>query len=155
MSYHNGSVWPHDNALVASGLARYGAGEAVQRVFAAILDAATYMDFRRLPELYCGFRRRAGRGPTLYPVACAPQAWASATPFSLIQACLGLELKPDTDEVRLTNPLLPPQLDWVRLRGLKVGSASADLLVRQLGGGVSVDLERATGDARITVRVTR
>ncbi|ALK08485.1 amylo-alpha-1,6-glucosidase [Blastochloris viridis] len=155
MSYHNGSVWPHDNALIASGLARYGACEAVQRVFAAILDAAAYMDFRRLPELYCGFRRRTGRGPTLYPVACSPQAWASATPFSLVQSCLGLELKPETGEIRLNNPVLPLRLDWVRLRGLKVGSACADLLVRQLGGGVSVDLEHATGDARITVQVTR
>jgi glycogen debranching enzyme len=155
MSYHNGSVWPHDNALIAAGLARYGAGEAAQRVFAAIMDAATYMDLRRLPELYCGFRRRGGGGPTLYPVACSPQAWASATPFSLIQSCLGLELMPDTAEIRLTNPLLPPQLDWVRLRGMKVGAASADLLVRQFGGGVSVDLENATGEARITVQVTR
>jgi glycogen debranching enzyme len=155
MSYHNGSVWPHDNALIAAGLARYGAGEAVQRMFSAIMDAATTMDLRRLPELYCGFRRRSGRGPTLYPVACSPQAWASATPFSLIQSCLGLELMPDTAEIRLTNPLLPPQLDWVRLRGLKVGAACADLLVRQFGGGVSVDLERATGEARIAVQVTR
>jgi glycogen debranching enzyme len=155
MSYHNGSVWPHDNALIAAGLARYGAGEAVQRMFSAIMDAATTMDLRRLPELYCGFRRRSGRGPTLYPVACSPQAWASATPFSLIQSCLRLELMPDTAEIRLTNPLLPPQLDWVRLRGLKVGSATADLLVRQFGGGVSVDLEHTTGEARITVQVTR
>ncbi|NJL06995.1 MAG: amylo-alpha-1,6-glucosidase [Methylacidiphilales bacterium] len=155
MSYHNGSVWPHDNALIAGGMAHYCACEAVQRVFGGILDAAAYMEQRRLPELYCGFRRRAGRGPTLYPVACSPQAWASATPFSLIQSCLGLELKPGTSEIRFSNPVLPPQIDWVRLRNLRVGTAAADVLVRQLGGGVSVDFERATGDARITVRMTR
>jgi hypothetical protein len=88
-------------------------------------------------------------------VACSPQAWASATPFSLIQSCLGLELKPGTSEIRLTNPVLPPQLDWVRLRNLRVGTATADVLVRQLGDGVSVDFERALGDAQITVKMTQ
>ena len=83
MSYHDGSIWPHDNALIALGLARYGLKHSVEQVFGALFDAATYMDLRRLPELFCGFRREKGRGPTLYPVACAPQAWASATPFTL------------------------------------------------------------------------
>ena len=155
MSYHNGSVWPHDNALVAAGMARYGARNAVRRVFAAILDAASYMDLRRLPELYCGFRRRAGRGPTLYPVACSPQAWASAAPFSLIQSCVGLSLWPETGEIRLTNPVLPPGVDWIRLRNLRVGTANADVLVRAIGGDASVDLEHATGNAQVTLRVTR
>ena len=94
MSYHNGSVWPHDNALIALGLARYGLKDAIDRVFKGLFDAATYMDLRRLPELFCGFQRGRGRGPTLYPVACSPQAWASGTPFSLIQASLGLEFDP-------------------------------------------------------------
>ena len=93
MSYHNGSVWPHDNALIALGLARYGFKRRSSQLFKGLFDAATYMDLRRLPELFCGFPRRA-RGPTLYPVACSPQAWASATPFSLIEAALGMELDP-------------------------------------------------------------
>ena len=91
MSYHDGSIWPHDNALIALGLARYGLKHSVEHLFKALFDAATYMDLRRLPELFCGFRREKGRGPTLYPVACAPQAWASATPFTLLEAALGLE----------------------------------------------------------------
>ena len=82
MSYHNGSIWPHDNALIALGFARYGLKRAVTQTFKGLFDAATYMDLRRLPELFCGFQRQRGRGPTLYPVACAPQAWASATPFT-------------------------------------------------------------------------
>ena len=90
MSYHNGSIWPHDNALIALGLRPLRLqATAVERVFEGLFDAATYMDLRRLPELFCGFQRGRGRGPTLYPVACAPQAWASATPFPLMQACLG------------------------------------------------------------------
>ena len=86
MSYHDGSVWPHDNALIALGLARYGLKRSVGQLFKGLFDAATYMDLRRLPELFCGFQRQRNRGPTLYPVACSPQAWASATPFSLIEA---------------------------------------------------------------------
>ena len=83
MSYHNGSIWPHDNALIALGMARYEAKLPIEKLFCGLFSAATYMDQRRLPELFCGFQRQRGHGPTLYPVACSPQAWASATPFSL------------------------------------------------------------------------
>ena len=91
MSYHDGSIWPHDNALIALGFARYGLKHSVAHLFKGLFDAASYMDLRRLPELFCGFQRERRRGPTLYPVACAPQAWASATPFTLLEAALGLE----------------------------------------------------------------
>ena len=90
MSYHNGSVWPHDNALIASGFARYGFRREAAQVFEGLFRASTYVDLRRLPELLCGFPRKQNRGPTFYPVACAPQAWAAAAPLSLIQSCLGL-----------------------------------------------------------------
>ena len=118
MSYHNGSIWPHDNALIALGLARYGLKRSVERVFKGLFDAATYMEMRRLPELFCGFQRGRGRGPTLYPVACSPQAWASATPFTLIEASLGLQFDPAANEIRLHNPSLPSFLDEVVLRNL-------------------------------------
>jgi glycogen debranching enzyme len=91
MSYHDGSIWPHDNTLVALGLVHYGLKHSVERVFKGLFDAATYMDLRRLPELFCGFQREKRRGPTLYPVASPPQAWASAIPFTLLEAALGLE----------------------------------------------------------------
>ncbi len=90
MSYHNGSVWPHDNALIALGLSRYGLREATARVLQGLFDASRFMSLNRLPELFCGFARRPAEKPTLYPMACAPQAWASASPFLLLQACLGL-----------------------------------------------------------------
>src|SRR5215469_8691082 len=131
MSYHNGSIWPHDNALIALGFARYGLKRSVEQVFQGMFDAAAYMDLRRLPELFCGFQRARGRGPTLYPVACAPQAWASATPFSLIEAALGLQFDPFAREIRLRNPRLPGFLGELVLRNLQLGEANVDLLVRR------------------------
>ena len=111
MSYHNGSVWPHDNALIALGLARYDQKRAIDTLFEGLFRTATYMDHRRLPELFCGFRLKRGHGPTHYPVACAPQAWASAAPFTLLEASLGLEFDPFKGEIRLRNPRLPEFLD--------------------------------------------
>ena len=108
MSYHNGSVWPHDNALIAHGLARYGHKKGISSILDALVRATTYMDQRRLPELFCGFRRRMGRGPTLYPAACSPQAWASGAPFLLLQAMLGLEFDPFKNESACAGRRFPP-----------------------------------------------
>jgi glycogen debranching enzyme len=151
MSYHNGSVWPHDNALIALGLARYGHKRALETLFGGLFSAATYMDQRRLPELFCGFRREKGHGPTLYPVACSPQAWASATPFTLLEASLGLEFDPFNAEIRLRKPSLPAFLDEVMLRDLRLGSARADLRVRRHGDSVSLDTPRISGHIRVAV----
>src|SRR6185503_4788148 len=92
MSYHNGSVWPHDNAIIGAGFARYGFIDGAARILAGLFDASLFVDASRLPELFCGFDRRPGEGPTLYPVACSPQSWAAAAPFLLLQACLGLSI---------------------------------------------------------------
>ena len=151
MSYHNGSVWPHDNALIALGLARYGHKRALETLFAGLFSAATYMDQRRLPELFCGFPRQRGHGPTLYPVACSPQAWASATPFTLLEASLGLEFDPLNTEIRLRNPSLPPFLDEVTLHDLRLGPARVDLRVRRHGDSVSLDTPRISGHIRVAV----
>ena len=151
MSYHNGSVWPHDNALIALGFARYGYKHAAGKVLQAIFDVATYMDLRRLPELYCGFQRRRGRGPTLYPVACAPQAWAAGTPFLLLQATLGLTFDPFKREICLHNPYLPPFLDHVLLRNARLCDASVDLMVHRDGDAVSVEVIRTEGAIRVLV----
>jgi glycogen debranching enzyme len=151
MSYHNGSIWPHDNALIALGLARYGEKQAIANLFTGLFMAGTYMDLRRLPELFCGFRRQKGHGPTLYPVACAPQAWASGTPFTLLEASLGLKFDPFNNEIRLCNPMLPPFLDEVVLRNLQLGDASVDLRVRRNGDTVSLDTPRISGDIRVSV----
>jgi glycogen debranching enzyme len=151
MSYHNGSVWPHDNALIALGLSRYDCKQAVETMFAGLFNAATYMDHRRLPELFCGFQRQRGQGPTLYPVACSPQAWASATPFTLLEASLGLEFDPFNGEIRLRNPRLPAFLDEVTLRNLRLGSSSVDLRVRRHGETVSLDTPRIHGNIRVSI----
>ncbi|MEA2903495.1 MAG: hypothetical protein QOI12_882, partial [Alphaproteobacteria bacterium] len=150
MSYHNGSVWPHDNALIALGFARYGLKSAVNRIFKGMFDAASYMDLRRLPELFCGFRRGRGQGPTLYPVACAPQAWASATPFALLQAALGLEFEPAKNEIRLRNAQLPDFLDEVILRNLRLGKSSVDLSVRRHGADISLQVIRSSGHIQVS-----
>jgi glycogen debranching enzyme len=150
MSYHNGSIWPHDNALIALGFARYGLKRAVTQTFKGLFDAATYMDLRRLPELFCGFQRQRGRGPTLYPVACAPQAWASATPFSLIEASLGLEFDPEHSEIRLRNPRLPSFLDEILLRNLQLGDATVDLKIRRHHDEVALDISRSRGTIQIS-----
>src|SRR6202041_1445946 len=151
MSYHDGSIWPHDNALIALGLARYGLKHSVAHLFSALFDAAAYMDLRRLPELFCGFRREKGRGPTLYPVACAPQAWASATPFTLLEAALGLEFDASHGEIRLRNPRLPEFLNEVVMRELKLGSSSVDLCVRRHREDVSLEVLRRRGQIQVSI----
>jgi glycogen debranching enzyme len=151
MSYHNGSIWPHDNALIALGLANYGMKEFVETLFGGLFAAATYMDHRRLPELFCGFPRQHGHGPTLYPVACSPQAWASATPFALLAASLGLQFDPFKGEIRLCNPQLPPFLDEVILRNLRLDSSSVDLRVRRHKDTVSLDTPRISGGIQVSV----
>jgi glycogen debranching enzyme len=151
MSYHDGSIWPHDNALIALGFARYGLKQQVDHLFKGLFDAATYMDLRRLPELFCGFRREKGRGPTLYPVACAPQAWASATPFTLLEAALGLEFDAQRGEIRLRNPRLPSFLNEVVLRELRLGASSVDLRVRRHDDEVSLEVLRTRGRIQVSI----
>jgi glycogen debranching enzyme len=154
MSYHNGSIWPHDNALIVLGLARYGLKHSVEHVFKGLFDAASYMDLRRLPELFCGFQREKRRGPTLYPVACAPQAWASATPFTLLEAALGLEFDVQRGEIRLRDPRLPAFLNEVVLRDLQLGPSSVDLRIRRHGEEVSLEVMRTRGHIQVSIVLT-
>jgi glycogen debranching enzyme len=151
MSYHNGSIWPHDNALIALGFARYGLNGCCERLLSGLFDAAVHMDFRRLPELFCGFHRSPGSGPTLYPVACSPQAWASAVPFALLSACIGLDLDHHASEIRFRHPCLPAVLDSVSLRSLRLGSARVDLQLRRHVRDVTVDLIDKQGNARVMI----
>jgi glycogen debranching enzyme len=152
MSYHNGSVWPHDNGLIAMGMARYGQKRAASQVFAALFDAASYMDLRRLPELFCGFVRRQRNAPTQYPVACAPQAWASATTLCLLQATLGLELFDGSREVAFYRPVLPHFIDHVHLRNLRLSGGSVDVLLHRHGNDVAATVTRRDGDVVVVVR---
>ena len=152
MSYHNGSVWPHDNGLIALGLARYGHKSGVLKIFRGLFDAACYMDLRRLPELFCGFQWRKLNAPTLYPVACSPQAWAAATVFALVQASLGLSFAEGADEIRFDRPALPRFLDELQLRGLQVRGGSADLVLRRHDRDVALNITRREGRVPIVVQ---
>ncbi|NAZ36480.1 amylo-alpha-1,6-glucosidase [Rubellimicrobium sp. CFH 75288] len=151
MSYHNGSVWPHDNALIAMGLARYGLKAEAARIFEALFDASIHIDLRRLPELFCGFPRLRGQGPTFYPVACSPQAWAAATPVALVGACLGLGFDPASRTVELRNPVLPGFLDRLCLRNLHLDGGTLDLVVRRAGDAVAVSPARRSGEVQLRV----
>ena len=152
MSYHNGSVWPHDNALIATGFARYEHKSSAAMVLAGLMDASIFFDSHRLPELFCGFPRRPGESPTLYPVACAPQAWASGAVFLLLQACLGLHVLAPERRLEFSKPFLPPFLPRVSIRDLKIGDASVDLLLaRHDEGDVGVNVLRRTGSLDVVV----
>jgi glycogen debranching enzyme len=153
VSYHNGSIWPHDNALIAAGFRRYGFADATLRTFSALFGGATLLDMQRLPELYCGFERRAGVGPTLYPVACLPQAWASGSIFMLLQACLGLEISAHAREVRLDTPVLPPEINELVIRNLTIDEATIDLHLQRHDQDVGVTVLRRDGDIRAVVTI--
>jgi glycogen debranching enzyme len=151
ISYHNGSVWPHDNALIAMGMARYGHKHACARVLAALFEATVHFDLLRIPELFCGFRQRPHEGPTLYPVACAPQAWAAGAVFMLIEACLGIELDAASSEIVFNRPILPRSIARLALRGLEINRARVDLDLVNHDEDVGVHLVRRTGDVAVVV----
>jgi glycogen debranching enzyme len=149
MSYHNGSIWPHDNAIVASGLAACGHKELAARVLGSLFDATLFMNLHRLPELFCGFTRQAGQGPTQYPVACSPQAWASGAVFMLLQAVIGLEVDAVERRVVLRHAFLPPFLEEVKIRDLRVGEASVDLRLIRHRDDVGVTVTRKVGNVDV------
>ncbi len=151
MAYHNGSVWPHDNALIAEGMARYGMTDKALEVFSGMFDVSLYVDQHRLPELFCGFEKRPGEGPTLYPVACSPQAWAAATVYSLLQACLGLSFEPENAEIRFRHPRLPPFLETVEINGLILNGATVDLRLQRYPNNVGINVVRKEGHAEVVV----
>lgn len=154
MSYHNGSIWPHDNALIARGLEKIGEKQGIADIFEALMRATAYLDLRRIPELYCGFRRRPRRGPTLYPAACSPQSWAAAAPFSLVQSMLGIEFRPERGEIRLINPIVPAAAGAITLRNVTLGDGSVDFVVRRSPRGAAVEVLRTKGNLRISLLVS-
>ena len=144
MGYHNGSVWPHDNALIGLGLARYGETAACERILTALFEASRAVDASRLPELMCGFPRQVGEAPTLYPVACSPQAWAAGSVFLLLQGMLGLSINAEARQVRLNQPRMPRFLNALTIRNLRVGEGELDLLLDHTDGEVVVRVLRRT-----------
>ena len=149
MSYHNGSIWPHDNAVTAAGLARYGCGDGAARILNAMFDLSRVVDLHRLPELICGFHRRETEHPTLYPVACVPQSWASAAVFLLLQACLGLQIDASARRVSFSRGTLPESVDWLQLSNLAIGDARVDLRLERHPHDLGVTVLKREGDVDI------
>ncbi len=154
ISYHDGSVWPHDNALIAVGLSLYGFQSKVADVFNAMYEASVHVDLHQLPELFCGFHKRAdSSGPTLYPVACSPQAWAAGSVFLLFRAALGINIRARERIIRFCNPTLPPHLNEVTIENLRVADASVDLLIRRHQEGIAVEVLRREGNVEVVKAV--
>ncbi|HJQ98658.1 MAG TPA: glycogen debranching N-terminal domain-containing protein [Candidatus Polarisedimenticolaceae bacterium] len=151
MSYHNGSVWPHDNALIGVGLARHGETAGSERILTALFEASRAVEASRLPELMCGFPRQMGEAPTLYPVACSPQAWSSGTVFLLLQGLLGLSIHAERRQVRLSRPRMPNFLNSLTIRHLQVGDGEMDLFLDKSDGEVVVRVLRRTSSADLVL----
>jgi glycogen debranching enzyme len=151
MAYHNGSIWPHDNAIIAASLTNLPSKTLAERIFTAQLEASTFFDSSRLPELFCGFRRREGKAPTAYPVACSPQAWAAGAVFMMLQACLGLSMDATRSRVVLRSPSLPHCVERLSIRGLSLGTGSVDLTVNRHGATVGANVERRSGRLDVVI----
>jgi glycogen debranching enzyme len=151
MSYHNGSVWPHDNALIAEGFARYGMIDEALKVMAALFDTSLFVELHRLPELYCGFPRRPSEGPVLYPVACSPQAWAASAPLLILKATLGLRVDALRSQLIFDHPAMATFLDRLVLRNLRVGAHTIDVELHRYPENVAVSVLSRTGDVEVVV----
>jgi len=154
MSYHNGSVWPHDNAMIALGLSRYGFQSRVLHILNGLYEVSSHVELLRLPELLCGFHKRAdSSAPTLYPVACSPQAWAAGSVFMLLQAALALSIHAPQQAIHFSSPALPLNLAELTIENLQVGDAAVDLLVRRNQEGVAVEVLRRIGEVEVSKSV--
>ena len=151
MSYHNGSVWPHDNALIAAGLSDYGFKSHAAQLLSTLFDLSQSVHLNRLPELLCGFSRRQSQGPTLYPVACAPQAWAAGAVFMALRACLGMKIDGTGPSVCFEHPILPKFLNELHVRNLRVGDALLDLTFRRYPDNVGANVDRRSTPVQIMV----
>ena len=156
MSYHNGSVWPHDNGLIALGLARYGHTAATTQLFMGLFDTARMMPMFRLPELFCGFPRREDEEPTHYPVACSPQAWASGSVFAVLEALTGMSIgrhpRSGRVRVRFQQPALPAVINRLEVSGLRLGEEEIDLQLNRSEGDVGVLVRRRTAGVDVEIR---
>jgi len=141
MSYHNGSIWPHDNSLIALGLSDYGFKNEAMMIMQGLFDASLYFTNQRLPELFCGFARREGEGPTHYPVACSPQAWAVASTFACIQAAIGIEVDAISRSVKFHQPSLPPYIDALAIRGLRLGTERCNVFLNRYEDDIGISVK--------------
>lgn len=152
MSYHNGSVWPHDTALVAAGMARYGYTEEAMKLMQGLFTACLFLDLQRLPELFCGFSFRHGEAPTAYPVACIPQAWSVAAVFLLLQSCLQISIDAPRKRITFNNPNLPDYLNQVIIRNLKVPDGIFELEFNKHEWDIGIHIISKPRDWHVIVR---
>jgi glycogen debranching enzyme len=151
MSYHNGSVWPHDNAMAALGLARAGDHAGVVKVLEGLFDASAQLNTSSLPELFCGFRREPGLGPVPYPVACHPQAWSAASVFMVLQAMLGMRVLGFERRVLFAAHMVPSWLDWLSVDGMKVGDGRVSFVLRGSPNGVAIEVKEESPGVHIEI----
>jgi glycogen debranching enzyme len=151
MSYHNGSVWPHDNAMAAWGLAAAGRNDGAVKIMTGLFDAAAGLNNESLPELFCGFSREPSLGPVPYPVACHPQAWSAASVFLLLQAILGIEVRGLERRVVMRSPMMPDWLEWIRFDDLRLGQSSLSFIARRSRHGASIEVLEKRGPATVEV----
>jgi glycogen debranching enzyme len=149
LSYHNGSVWPHDNAIIASGVARYGLKELAGKILLGLLDVSNQVDLHRLPELFCGIGRRPGEGPTLYPVACSPQAWAAGAVFLVLQACLSVSVDDENRRIVFERPYLPDGIPQLWIKGLGCGGSFVDLFLERQNDEVRIEATENSGEIEV------
>jgi glycogen debranching enzyme len=149
LSYHNGSIWPHDNSIIAGGLAKYDRKDLAGKILLGLLDASRWADLYRLPELFCGLERRSGEGPTLYPVACSPQAWSAGTVFLLLQSCLGVSVDGARSHVVFDKPYLPEGIPQLWIKGLHSGGAVVDLFFERFNDEVRVEVTDRQGELEV------
>jgi glycogen debranching enzyme len=151
LSYHNGSVWPHDNAIIAAGMARYGFREFAGRVLMSLLDLSSAVELQRLPELICGVERRTGQGPTLYPVACSPQAWAAGAVFMVLQGCLGISIDAQKRRVVFDRPYLPQGIPQLTINDLRIEDCRIGVFLERDSGPVRVQVNEKHGEVAVVV----
>jgi glycogen debranching enzyme len=149
ISYHNGSVWPHDVAVIAKGFSKYGFAEETQKLTSALFEASLFLEQHRLPELFCGFDRRKGEGPTNYPVACSPQAWSVATVFILLEACLHIDIYAEEKKLYFYKPTMPEGITELEIKDLKLGNEYANMVLYVENGTVGVKVIKCPKDWQI------
>jgi glycogen debranching enzyme len=149
LSYHDGSIWPHDNAIVASGVARYECKDKAGRILLGLLDASRWAALGRLPELFCGLDRCRGKGPTLYPVACSPQAWAAGAVFLILQACLGASIQGASNRILFDHPYLPEGIPQLWIKDLRTNRGSVDLFLERRNDAVRVEVTKQQGEIEV------
>ena len=152
MSYHNGSVWPHDNAMAIEGLCRIGRAADARRVVSGLFETAKYRGDMRLPELFCGFSKKFSDKPVWYPVSCAPQAWAAGSAFQMVSGCLGLESDANAKTLRVVHPALPSWMERVDVKNIHVGDGSCDLHFELVDGKTKCKVVSHSKDLKVVIQ---